>query len=133
MNKIRVFDATRDYNEVCRWWAEAGEPRPPLEIIPRTTFILENNVSAPWICLSLIQFNVSQVAWSAGLVSNPDLPREGRKEAVKQLWDFVAGYAKNLGYKSLMCVAPRESLEKRYKEMGFMPTYRNQTFMVREL
>jgi hypothetical protein len=38
-----------------------------------------------------------------------------------------------MGYKNLLCIAPRESLEKRYMELGFVPTTRNQTFMVKEL
>ena len=130
--KIRAF-RNDDYKDVCRWWVAAGEPIPPRELIPALTYILETEDGVPWVCLSLITFNTLFISWSCGLVSNPEVPKKGRKEAVRQLWDHVAMIAKSAGYKNLLCIAPSEKLEKRYQELGFVPTKRNQTFMVREL
>lgn len=129
---IRLFKDS-DYKEICQWWQAAGEPVPPRNLIAPKTYILENSVGIPWICLSLIEFSTPHIAWSAGLVSNPSLTKEGRKAAVKELWDYVAATAKELGYANLLCIAPNERLEKRYAELGFIPTYRNQTFMVKPL
>lgn len=122
-----------DYSEVCNWWQYHGEPVPPKELISEHTYILEEPHGKPWLCLSLITFNTPWIAWSAGLVSNPDLNCYGRKEAVRDLWDYVANVAKSMGYKNLLCIAPCEALEKRYEQLGFVPTKKNQTFMVRAL
>jgi len=123
----------KDYEMICSWWKFHGEPIPPEELISQFTYILEAPIDKPWLCLSLITFNTPWVAWSAGLVSNPDIRAHGRKEAVKLLWDHVADLAKKMGYKNLLCIAPCESLEKRYAELGFVATKRNQTFMVKSL
>jgi len=130
--KIRLFTAD-DYNEVCSWWMSHNEPVPPKELISDYTYILETADGVPWICLSLITFNVPWIAWSAGLVSNPKVGSPGRKAAVKTLWDYVADMAKSMGYQNLLCVAPNEKLEARYKDLGFKVTKQNQTFLVKEL
>ena len=132
MLKIRKFKEG-DYELVCGWWKHRGEPIPPLELVSRNTYILENEAGTPWVCLTLIGFSTPWIAWSAGLVSNPELPKEGRKEAVKALWDFVADAASDLGYQNLLCMAPNEKLEARYKDLGFTVTKKNMTLLVREL
>lgn len=121
-----------DYNQIAGWWRDSGEAPPPRELIPEDTYVLENDKGVPWICLSLILFNVPW-AWSIGLVSNPNLPKEGRRDAVKHLWDFVARLAKVKGAKYLYCQAPNEKLEARYKEMGFTVTKKNVSLMLKEL
>lgn len=129
---IRLF-MNKDYEEVCRWWHQHGEPVPPRSLISDYTYILENKDGTPWVCLSLIAFNTPHIAWSAGLVSNPDIPKEGRKAAVKMLWDHVAEQARKMGYNNLLCIAPNKALEKRYQELGFEVTKTNQTFLVKSL
>ncbi len=122
----------RDYPIVCDWWEFHGEPIPPKELIPTSTYILEKD-GLPWVCLSLVMFNTPWIAWSCGLVSNPHISSEGRQDAVRDLWDHVAQIARLMGYKNLLCIAPNEQLEKRYEELGFKVTKKNQTFMVKEL
>lgn len=127
------FYRDSDYEEVARWWSEHKEPVPPKDLIPQTTWIKETEDGRPWVCLSLITFNTPHIAWSAGAVSNPDVDRHGRKEAVQKLWEHVAEFTKRMGYKNLLCIAPNKKLEDRYKDLGFVPTKYNQTFMVKEL
>jgi hypothetical protein len=129
---IRYLRA-EEYEEICKWWAAAGEPVPPREVIPAETFILENSEGVPWVCLSLMGFSTKWAAWSIGLVSNPSLPRAGRKKAVQTLWDFVGLRAKELGYKNLFCVAPNKKLEKRYHEVGFQTTLQDVSLMMKVL
>lgn len=129
---VRLFK-NEDYDEVSGWWKAHNEPVPPRELIPESTYIVETSDGRPWVCLSLIEFNTPWIAWSAGLVSNPEVDYHGRKEAVKELWDTVANVAKAKGYKNLLCIAPNKKLENRYKDLGFEVTKINQTFMVKEL
>lgn len=130
--KIRNF-TEKDLSLICSWWNAAGEPIPEqLEYFPPDTYILENEHGVPWVCLSLVPLHKPVVAWSMGLVSNPDL-KEHRREAVKELWSFVANEAKRRGYKSLFCVAPNEFLEKRYQELGFISFKKNTTLMFKEI
>lgn len=131
MNTIRKY-TINDYIMLCDWWSLSKEPMPPIDLLPEETWILENKDGIPWVCLSLMTFPVPCMAWSMGLVSNPEL-KEGRKEAVQELWDFIADKAKYLGYKNLFCIAPNEALENRYKEIGFMPTLKNVTLMIKSL
>ena len=122
-----------DYKTICNWWESHNEPIPPMSLVSEHTYILENSEGTPWICLSLIAFNTPWIAWSAGLVSNPSVDKAGRKEAVKELWDYIANVAKDMGYTNLLCIAPNEALEKRYEELGFVVTKRNQTFMIKRI
>lgn len=127
---IRLFKE-EDFPMICEWWNEHREPAPTRDLIPEYTYVLEKN-EVPILCLSLITTS-SSYAISAGLISNPKTSRIERDGLVKELWDYVAGVAKWLGYKNLTCLAPNESLEKHYARMGFVTTRKNMAFMVRNL
>jgi hypothetical protein len=85
MYNIRKYNSETDYEMICIWWGIHDEPIPPPELMTEYTYILENKEGIPWVSLSLMTFNTKWIAWSYGLVSNPDIAPEGRKEAVKQL------------------------------------------------
>lgn len=116
---------------IVRWWS-SNDANATEEMIPDETYVMESD-GTPWVAIGLVGLIGTDVAWTMGLISNPFFKKDGRKEAVNELWKSVMHIAKSKGYKNVMCVAPNKKLEKRYEELGFNPDIKNATIMIKNL
>lgn len=126
---IRNFKES-DFPMISSWWKEAGELSPSLSMLPEaTTFVLELD-KKPAFCLSIYFTNCKEYSYLGNFVSDISIKSPFRKQASQKLMDSVLDFARNLGYKNVICMSHETKLQKRYREMGFMPTISNvETFV----
>lgn len=115
---------------ITQWWNHYSNAS--IEMIPDETYVMESE-GVPWLAIGLVGIQPGYLAWTMGLISNPSFKKEGRKEAVDELWKGVMHVAKSKGYKNVMCIAPSFKLERRYEELGFKPDIKNATIMIKNL
>lgn len=129
--KIRNFTSS-DFPMISSWWKEANELGPNLSMLPEeSTLILELD-NKPSYCLSIYFTNCKEYAYLGNFISSGSVEKKFKKEASQKLMDSIINYAKNLGYKNVLCMTHEPKLQNRYKEMGFTPTISNvQTFVKR--
>lgn len=123
----------KDFPLITSWWKEAEEPYPPTSsMLPEeSTFILELD-SKPVFCLSVYLTNCKEYAYLGNFISDTKLKSPYKKLASQKLMDVVLNFAGDLGYKQVICMSAVSKLQKRYQEMGFIPTISNvQTFVKR--
>ena len=115
------------------WWEKSGETGPFEVMMPLdTSFIAE--VAGEGACaVTLYLTNSPAVVLVDNFIGNPEMDRRERRAAAVRLSNFIAGYAKKRGYLALMCMTDKHVLEKRYSELGFKPTLKGVTTMVRSL
>lgn len=115
------FYKKQDFELLSSWWKQQNEPGPTLDMLPEdSTFIVEIN-NKPIISVCLYLTNCKEVCYIENLIANPEF-KENRKEYIQVLFSFLQNFAKNLGYKKLMCMAYRDALKKRYQEIGLTKT-----------
>ena len=115
------------------WWIAAGSPAPTMDMMPEnSSFVLEVD-GKPLLAVTVYMTNSKQIAWVDNLISSP-LPFKGnRRDYVEEMQKFLEIWAKTEGYKSLFCFSEKEVLVKRYMELGYMPTLKNVTTLVKEI
>jgi len=119
--QLRNFKAN-DYEELVRWSNAASiPPPPPGTFLEASTYLIEgpNGLVATltWYPQPTLEFAILE-----GLLSNPDVPKRLRRQAVNRLAAHVEKVAKSCGYKRLLCLAPNESLARRYEQLGYTVT-----------
>ena len=129
---IRKYQSS-DYDMICSWWKANKMPYPAKDFLPSTTYVLCNEAGLPWVSVALIVTNTSYIAWLELLIANPELTKEGRKQACAALLTHMIHVAKDLGYKNLLCLAPNKPLERYYNDLGFKTELPNSSMLVMQL
>src|SRR5277367_2165146 len=99
MIKIRPFKKN-EFEMILSCWNYAKEIPPTIEMLPEdSTFILEIN-NEPKMCVSVYLTNTNYVAYVENFVKAPGLKNNKYSE---KLGEYIENFAKQKGYKLLMC------------------------------
>lgn len=129
---IRLYKP-EDFEMIQSWWTSQGEISPSKEMMPLdTSFVLEEN-GVPLASVCLYFTNSKEICHFANIVGSPDSKGPKRKEATQLLLEYAKLFAKEHGYKKLLCFSYKDKLKKRYEEMGWTPTLHNITSFVMNL
>lgn len=131
--KIRPYKK-EDYAEISAWWKAAKEPGPSRDMMPEeSSFILEVQ-GTPWIAVTVYLTNSPELAWVDNLIASPKMPGgEARAAAIFWLQAFLERWTKEQGYKKLFCMTEKEVLVKRYQDLGYEPTLKGVTTLIKIL
>jgi hypothetical protein len=112
-----------DFPLVHNWWSKSNEIAPwtPTLMPLDSTFVCCVD-DTPAVCVSVYLTNCKEICYIEGLISNPLLTKQQRTAAVEKLNEHITTFAKQLGYKRMICLAYKEPLKKRYEELGYMKT-----------
>lgn len=113
---IRLFKA-EDYQTLSEWWDEfPDEPKPALAELPVTSFVVHKD-ERPLAFMSMFVSNGDWVMLE-GLIADPDLHKDERRSAVEELVSHCYSMARDAKARRVLGVTMRESLAKRYTELG---------------
>ena len=129
---IRNYRKT-DYDVINSWWLGQGEMPPESDMMPEDSSFVCEIGGAPALAVTVYLTNSKAFAMTDNFVGAPALKGPLRREAAQALSNHIADFARRQGYKRLFCMCYRESLEKRYNELGYRTTIRNVTTFVRDL
>ena len=116
--KVRYVDFAEDYNDLCEWWIQWDWPAVPVDSLPNTGLIVENE--GVKICAAFIYRTDSDICSPEWYISNKEAPRELRKGAIEFLIEAVAKEAKAQGFKKMfMSVEPNGPLLDKLLGNGF--------------
>lgn len=122
-----------DFEQICSWWDGYGESR-PVEgmMIENGTFILELN-EIPTLCLTVLLTQSKEMAYLFAFIKNPTFNGQNLEEYGRVLWDYCAKFAKDLGYKRVICFAGTNKLKDKYEKFGMKQTMTGLSSLVKEL
>jgi hypothetical protein len=122
-----------DYEMIASWWTSYNEPAPVQgSMISDGTFIMEIN-KTPALCLTTFLTQSKEVAYIAGFVKNPKFKDINLEPEGKLLWDHCFKFAKDKGYKRVICFSVVSKLADKYERFGMRKTYNNLNSFVKEL
>ena len=122
----------QDFSNVANWWKISTNQTPPEGLlIEDGTFILEIDAT-PALCLTVLKTQSKEISYLFGYVKNPEF-KETLEEQGKDLWYHCFNYAKNAGYKRIMCIAQIDELKSKYERFGMTRTLNNVSTFAREL
>jgi len=134
MIEIRQFDVAQDYEEICRWWDAHKWPCIPLDFLPDEgaggRILLSDGL--PIIAVWIYKTN-SRLGWMEWMVSNPDAPREIRRDAPDLIIEDAIKYAKELGLGVLFTSIRVPRLIERLTKAGFQISDSNMTNLTKVL
>ena len=122
-----------DFAMISGWWKKANEIG-PLETMlpPESSFVAEID-NVPSLCVSLYLTNITEFCYAENFIGNPEMKGTLRREASHVLAKHVEGFAKNRGYKRLLCMAHKGPVKHRYEELGYSRTLDDVTTFCRIL
>lgn len=122
MYTIRNFNSA-DFSLLSSWWEKRQkEHAPTLDMMPEgTSYIIEYN-NVPIASMCWISTNCKAVAYCANFISNPEIEKKVRKEAVKLLFDHISKEARDRGYQNLLAFSHTSKVGDRFSELGMRPT-----------
>lgn len=128
---VRNFSPVKDYLMICEWWVEHGWPVCPLNFLPETGLIMEED-GKPF-CVGFIYGTDSDFCLMEFIVSNPKSDKEKRSLAIDELIEKLLERAKEQGYRAVYSFAQNQSLLARCVKQGFEVTDTNVTNILRRL
>jgi hypothetical protein len=129
---IRPYSKT-DFAMLDQWWRTSGELGPLETMIPpESTWVLEID-KRPALSVSVIRTNVREYCYVENFIGNPELKGPLRKEATLSLLQYIQNYARERGYRRMLCLAHRGPLKARYQEIGFTQTLDNVASFSKEI
>jgi hypothetical protein len=129
---IRPFKI-EEYFMVCQWWTTQGEEAPSLAMMPlESTFMVDVNGN-PILAVTLYLTNSKEVCYVENLIGNPEYKTESRKLAAAKLQEFIEQFAKDRGYRHLVCFGYKEKVKNRYVELGYKKTMDNISSFSKEI
>jgi len=127
---IRLFNKN-DFEMIKMWWNDAQEMPPTIEMLPEeSTFILEVN-NEPQVCITVYLTNTNYVAYLENFIKNPNL--KDSKEYTKKIVEHAENFAKQKGFKILVCLSYKEKLKQRYQDLGYINTLNNLSGFAKEV
>jgi hypothetical protein len=132
MFKVRHYNKT-DFPMISEWWNKHKEMGPTEEMLPEeSTFICELN-GTPLTAITLYLTNSKEFCMLDNFIGNPAFRGEDRKEASKLIIEYAENLAKDLGYKSIFCMALNDSLSDYYEFFGYKKRLNNVSTLNKEL
>lgn len=132
MFNVRNFKK-QDFEMVKKWWKDQNEFPPTLEMLPEeSTFICEYE-KFPMVAITLYLTNSKEFCMLDNFIGNPEIPKGLRKDASALIIDYAEKFAKELGYKSIFCMALHDKLSKYYQSFGYQQRLTNVSTFNKEL
>jgi hypothetical protein len=132
MFNVRNFTGS-DFEMIQSWWKTQNEFPPTLEMLPEeSTFICEFNKN-PMVAVTLYLTNSKEFCMLDNFVGNPEQRGELRKEASQVIVSYAEAFAKELGYKSIMCMSLKNRLSEYYQSFGYIKRLTNVSTFNKEL
>lgn len=132
MYKIRNFKA-QDFEMVQSWWKAHEEFPPTIEMLPEeSTFICEHD-GIPLSAITVYLTNSKEFCMLDNFVGNPEMPGLVRQYSSILIIDHAERFAKDLGYKSMMCLAFEDKLKQYYQSFGYKQRLNNVSTFNKEL
>jgi hypothetical protein len=133
MYNIRAYKKS-DFPVISRWWSEQNEVGPTELMMPEeSSFIVESEFAEPIAAVTIYMTNSKQFCLVDNLVGNPTFYGQYRKDAIAHLQSYLEKWASSKGYLSLMCMAYKPQLTKRYEDLGYMQTLSGVTTMIKNI
>lgn len=120
----RIFEHT-DYDTVYTWWIKRGWKAPPLNMLPKTGFIVDK------VAACFLYSTDSDICVFELTISNPESKQKERDEALDGLIDMTSKYAQALGYKAMLTYTSHPKFMDRLEKHMFHKTDENMTHFVR--
>lgn len=130
MIEIRPYFAD-DWEEVEGWWKASGEIPPLPTMMPLESSFIAEIDEKPALAVALYLTNTPELAYVENFIGNPAVKGGLRREAALALSHYIATFAKQRGFKRLMCLTEKPALKTRYMELGYHPTLGGVTAFVR--
>jgi GNAT superfamily N-acetyltransferase len=129
--KVRRFEASTDYEDVCKWWKGQGWEPLPLPMLPKAGFIVEKNGTK--LCAGWLYETDSKIAWAEWIVGNPEIKKGLRREGLDELLKTIIEYAKGREFGLIFASIQHRGLIERYEKFGFTVTERSMTNLIGRL
>lgn len=123
---IEIFKET-DYPTLCAWWKDHQWSPVPLNMLPRTGYIVDN------ICAGFIYITDSQLCHMEWIISDLKSDKEKRDKALNVLIDTLCLTAKEYKCKAIFTTAKQNVLIERLKNHGFNTTDMNMTHLIKRI
>lgn len=115
---IRFFKLN-DKQEINSWCKERQLPEMNEDLISNLGLAVED--SGKLMCVIwLYPVQISKICYIDGLISNPQIDSEKRKNALDMLFNSLHEIIKNMGYKYIKLVTNNESLKSRFEKYGYI-------------
>jgi hypothetical protein len=120
--KIEVveFDPKQHWPLLQLWWTERKFPVYPLELLPRTGFVVKINDQE--VCAGFLTMTDCRVASIGHLVSDPRVPGEYRNEGLDVLLANLCDIARQRDCLMVFMSTNIESLKERFLKHNFKLT-----------
>lgn len=130
---IRKYQVS-DFSMLHTWYTRESVPQELLidAVSEDGTFILELE-GVPSLSLTVLKTQCKQIAYLFNFIKNPEHKDINLEEYGHVLWDHCCNYAKDAGYKRVLCFANIPQLKEKYKRFGMTITSPNLTGFVKEL
>lgn len=114
-----------DYEMVCGWWDMWDWPNIPLESLPQTGFIVENEGVETYA--AFLYRTDSDICWLEWFVGNKKASKKQREGCLEFLLEKSADFAREAGFKKIFCSVMNSSLMAKMEKVGFVKTETNMT------
>lgn len=132
MFSIRNYNQD-DFSMLLKWWILQNEFPPTKEMLPEeSTFICEYE-NIPLVSITLYLTNSKEFCLLDNFVGNPEWKGILRKSASREIIKHAEKVAKELGYKSIMCMAYKPNLKEYYPSFGYTQRLDNVSTFNKEL
>jgi hypothetical protein len=120
-----------EYDIIAKWWPCHNWPVMPYDALPESGLIIYSE-STPIVAAWLYKTD-SSISWLEFMVSNPDVDKKVRGEAIDLLINSLIELAQSSGFKIIFSSIRVPRLIKRMEECGFSVTDTKMTNMIRVL
>lgn len=110
-----------DFNMLKSWWNDKGLAHPTEDMIPETTYILEDN-GIPVYSASLFLMNCKAGAMLENLISNPNIKD---KKGLDLLIERIEKEATFRGYNTLIIYSSKENVKDIFSNKFYIKTQDN--------
>lgn len=118
-----------DYSLLTTWWKAWGWQQVPEICLPSSGLLVLSTLDVP-VCAGFLYCTDSSICWIEWIVSNPEVPKGLRREALDLLLKELKLKAKRLGFKQIFTSTDRESLKVRLVDQGFLVTDKKVDFLI---
>lgn len=122
----------RPYNPadypVLKEWMDVPEHTFPID----STYIAEHD-ELPAVSLSVYFTNDPAFALLENFLGDPGLDKQIRRGLSEALVQHVEAVSRSRGVTRLVCIAPHQKLENRYRELGYGVVLENVSCLAKEL
>ena len=107
----------KDLIPMSEWWRLHKLQPAQVEDFPNDSSFIICSDGIPMASIVAYLTN-GEFVFLEGLIVDPRLDKRMRKRVVEELVFYCYGFAKNRGYKRVLCMTSNEKLAKRYTELG---------------